>query len=139
MRRVPAWRRYLRFWRPDIEGDIDDELRLHLESRTEELVARGATPGAARAQAHAEFGDLAGVRRELHAIDERVQGRHQRAEQEGQAVGTVYFGIAVPDAEPEAVHTRLPGDRLRVRQFSTISLLNLARLRLLGRPGTGIL
>ena len=59
--------------------------------------------------------------------------------QEGQPVGTVYFGVALPGQEPEAVHTRLPGDRMRIRQFSTISLLNLARLRLLGRPGTGIL
>jgi nicotinamide-nucleotide amidase len=50
-------------------------------------------------------------------------------------VGTVFFGVALPDREPEAVHARLPGDRLRVRQFSTISLLNLLRQRLdaLGR------
>jgi len=60
-------------------------------------------------------------------------------EQEGQPVGTVYFGVAMPDREPEAMHVRLPGDRLRIRQFSTISLLNLARLRLLGRPGRGML
>src|SRR5919112_968198 len=27
MTRTPAWRRYLRFWRPNITGDVDDELR----------------------------------------------------------------------------------------------------------------
>ena len=81
-----------------------------------------------------------GARRVLGAdVGLAVTGVAGPTEQEGQPVGTVYFGIALPDAEPEAVHTRLPGDRLRVRQFSTISLLNLARLRLLGRPGTGIL
>jgi nicotinamide-nucleotide amidase len=68
-----------------------------------------------------------------------VTGVAGPTEQEGQPVGTVYFGVALPGQEPEAVHTRLPGDRVRIRQFSTISLLNLARLRLLGRPGTGIL
>jgi nicotinamide-nucleotide amidase len=68
-----------------------------------------------------------------------VTGVAGPTEQEGQPVGTVYFGVALPGQEPEAVHTRLPGDRTRIRQFSTISLLNLARLRLLGRPGTGIL
>jgi hypothetical protein len=39
----------------------------------------------------------------------------------------------------EAVRGQLPGDRERVRQFSTISLLNLLRLRLLERAGSGLL
>jgi nicotinamide-nucleotide amidase len=55
-------------------------------------------------------------------------------EQDGQPVGTVWFGIAVPGHDTEAVSTRLPGDRERIRQFSTISLLNLLRLRLASLP-----
>lgn len=55
-------------------------------------------------------------------------------EQDGQPVGTVWFGIAVPGRDTEAVSTRLPGDRERIRQFSTISLLNLLRLRLAALP-----
>ncbi|MFM8972758.1 MAG: competence/damage-inducible protein A [Actinomycetota bacterium] len=51
-------------------------------------------------------------------------------EQDGVAVGTVCFGLALPGRAPEAVSTRLPGDRERLRQFSTISLLNLLRQRL---------
>jgi nicotinamide-nucleotide amidase len=51
-------------------------------------------------------------------------------EQEGQPVGTVWFGLALPDGTVEAVSTRLPGDRERIRQFSTISLMNLLRMRL---------
>ena len=51
-------------------------------------------------------------------------------EQDGVAVGTVFFGIALPGLPTEAVSTRLPGDRERLRQFSTISLLNLLRQRL---------
>jgi nicotinamide-nucleotide amidase len=51
-------------------------------------------------------------------------------EQDGVAVGTVFFGIAIPGVPTEAVSTRLPGDRERLRQFSTISLLNLLRQRL---------
>jgi nicotinamide-nucleotide amidase len=51
-------------------------------------------------------------------------------EQDGQPVGTVWFGIAVPGHPTHAVSTILPGDRERIRQFSTISLLNLLRLRL---------
>ncbi len=51
-------------------------------------------------------------------------------EQDGVAVGTVYFGVAIPGLPTEVVSTRLPGDRERLRQFSTISLLNLLRQRL---------
>jgi nicotinamide-nucleotide amidase len=55
-------------------------------------------------------------------------------EQDGQPVGTVWFAIAIPDHETAAVTARLPGDRERIRQFSTISGLNLLRMRLLALP-----
>jgi nicotinamide-nucleotide amidase len=55
-------------------------------------------------------------------------------EQDGQPVGTVWFGIALPGHETAAVTARLPGDRERIRQFSTISGLNLLRMRLLALP-----
>jgi nicotinamide-nucleotide amidase len=54
--------------------------------------------------------------------------------QDGQPPGTVWFGMALPGAPTEAIETRLPGDRFRVRQFATISLLNLLRLRLDALP-----
>jgi nicotinamide-nucleotide amidase len=52
-------------------------------------------------------------------------------EQEGQAPGTVWLGLALGD-DVEAQQVRLPGDPNRVRQYGVISLLNLLRLRLLG-------
>jgi nicotinamide-nucleotide amidase len=52
-------------------------------------------------------------------------------EMEGQPVGTVWYGIAIPGHEPEAVTAKLPFDRERIRQFSTITVLNLLRMRLL--------
>lgn len=51
-------------------------------------------------------------------------------EQDDQPVGTVWFGLAIPGLPTETVSTRLPGDRERIRQFSTISVLNLLRMRL---------
>ncbi|HVW31070.1 MAG TPA: competence/damage-inducible protein A [Acidimicrobiia bacterium] len=81
-----------------------------------------------------------GARRVLGAdVGLAVTGVAGPTEQEGQPVGTVYFGLALPGREPEAVHAQLPGNRRLIRQFSTISLLNFARLRLLGRPGPGVL
>lgn len=52
-------------------------------------------------------------------------------EQEGQPAGTVFFGLAIGDEPVEAMGTRLPGQREMIRQFATISLLNLLRLKLL--------
>ena len=55
-------------------------------------------------------------------------------EMEGQPVGTVFYGIAIPGVPTEVVSNRLPFDRERIRQFSTISVLNLLRMRLLALP-----
>jgi len=72
-----------------------------------------------------------GARRVLDAdVGIAATGVAGPEEQDGQPVGTVWFGIALPGLPVEAVSTRLPGDRERIRQFSTISLLNLLRMRL---------
>lgn len=76
----PAWYRYLRFWRRDVPGDIDAELRFHFEARIEDLIARGLSPDAARAEAVEEFGDVDAVKRGLREIDERVARVRDRAE-----------------------------------------------------------
>ena len=49
--------------------------------------------------------------------------------QEGVPAGTVYLGLCI-DGESESMMIRLPGDRARVRQFSTISVLDWLRRRL---------
>jgi putative ABC transport system permease protein len=82
--RPPAWRRYLRFWRSDADADVDDELRFHLDTRTEDLVSQGSSRERAAAQALTEFGDLATVRDTLRAIDRRViRGRSRREQWSG--------------------------------------------------------
>jgi nicotinamide-nucleotide amidase len=81
-----------------------------------------------------------GARRVLGAdVGISITGVAGPEEQEGQPVGTVWFGVALPGRPAETVHARLPGDRERIRQFSTISLLNLLRLRLLDLDGSAIL
>ena len=72
-----------------------------------------------------------GAQRALGAdVGIAVTGVAGPTEQDGVAVGTVCFALAIPGVPTEAVSTRLPGDRERLRQFSTISLLNLLRQRL---------
>jgi nicotinamide-nucleotide amidase len=76
-----------------------------------------------------------GARRVLGAdVGIAVTGVAGPDEQDGQPVGTVWFALALPDTPVESVSTRLPGDRERIRQFSTISLLNVLRMRLDALP-----
>jgi nicotinamide-nucleotide amidase len=51
-------------------------------------------------------------------------------EQDGVAVGTVFFALAIPGRPTEVVSTRLPGERERLRHFSTNSFLKQLRQRL---------
>ncbi|MEM7274697.1 MAG: competence/damage-inducible protein A [Actinomycetota bacterium] len=81
------------------------------------------TEGAALAMAH-------GVRRLLGAdIGLATTGVAGPDEAEGKPVGTVCLAVAGSLAE-RAVTVRLPGDRERIRQFSTITLLDLLRREL---------
>jgi nicotinamide-nucleotide amidase len=58
-----------------------------------------------------------------------VTGVAGPAETEGQPVGTVWMGLAI-NGSAEATLVHLPGSRDQIRQFATISLLDLLRRRL---------
>jgi nicotinamide-nucleotide amidase len=91
-------------------------------------VPEGPVVSAAAARAMAT-----GAARVLEAdVGLAVTGVAGPTEQDGQPVGTVWLGIALDGGE-DAVSVHLPGDRERVRQFATISLLDLLRRRLLAR------
>ena len=73
-----------------------------------------------------------GVRRVVGSdVGLSVTGVAGPAEQEDQPVGTVWFGLAIPGRETEAVHVKLPGQRDQIRQFACITLMDLLRRRLL--------
>jgi nicotinamide-nucleotide amidase len=61
-----------------------------------------------------------------------VTGVAGPTEQDGQPVGTVWLGLSI-DGTAESTRLQLPGDRERIRQFATISLLDLLRRRLRSR------
>ncbi len=62
-----------------------------------------------------------------------VTGVAGPTEQDGMPVGTVFCAVHV-DGEASVTELHLPGDRERVRWYSTISVLDLLRRRLLSRP-----
>jgi nicotinamide-nucleotide amidase len=75
-----------------------------------------------------------GARKALGAdVGLAVTGVAGPAEQDGQPVGTVFFGLAMGDGPAISAEVHLPGDREMVRQFAAISLMDFLRRRLLAR------
>ncbi|HEX3867528.1 MAG TPA: permease prefix domain 1-containing protein [Gemmatimonadaceae bacterium] len=93
---VPRWRRYPRFWRPDVQRDVDDELRFHLEMRLEELTAEGMGEADARTQALGEFGDVVAVRPGFVTIDHRPHRRRARSERLRDAMSDLSYTVRTP-------------------------------------------
>ena len=77
---APRWRRYLRFIRPNVAADVDDELAFHIAMRVERNVALGMTPEDARREAERRFGDVQLVRHELVRHDEHRRQSENRRE-----------------------------------------------------------
>lgn len=61
-----------------VEGEVEDELTFHLESRVEELMANGMDEDAARRRARAEFGDVIAAKSELAEIGHRRARKERR-------------------------------------------------------------
>jgi hypothetical protein len=60
--------------------DMDDEFAFHLDMRTQELIAKGWSPAAARTEAQRQFGDLDDARTYCRNTDKRRGKRLMRAE-----------------------------------------------------------
>lgn len=72
----PGIRRLLRLvTRRGMERDADEEIRLHLKLRTEQLVREGMSPAAAREEAEWRFGDVEAERRRSRASAARLSRR----------------------------------------------------------------
>jgi putative ABC transport system permease protein len=81
MPRSSGIRRLFRFSSSEarVSKDIDEEITLHLEERTLQLIAQGLEPAAARAIALREFGDVRQARAELEEIGRRRVRNLRRA------------------------------------------------------------
>jgi nicotinamide-nucleotide amidase len=91
----------------------------------------GVPPGPVVSTAAAEAMAL-GARSALGAdVGLGITGVAGPDEQDGQRPGTVFVGIALPDTAVFSQQLFLPGDRDRVRQFSSISALDMLRRSLI--------
>src|SRR5580765_8132232 len=72
----PGIRRLLRLvTRRSMQRDADEEIRLHLELRTKQLIGEGMSPHAARAEAERRFGPVDDERRRARAFAARRERR----------------------------------------------------------------
>lgn len=61
-----------------IQSDAVEELRFHIDARTDDLVSQGTEPTVARAQATREFGDVEGTRDFINQFDRGTEQETRR-------------------------------------------------------------
>ena len=66
--------------RPDARRDVSDEIRFHLDMRTQELIDQGMTRDEALREARHQFGDIAAI--EAECRDERLARARERGRRE---------------------------------------------------------
>ena len=134
----PRWRRYLRFARPNVAADVDEELAFHVSMRIERNLALGMSADDARREALRRFGDLTLVRHNLVAHDERRQQSEGRREYLMDLVQDLRFGLRslrrAPGFALAAILTLAIGIGANVAIFSVVHAIVLSPLPY-ARPG----
>ena len=93
MRPVPLWRRYDRLLGSDPSADVKDELRFHLETKVDDLVAEGWSPEDARKEAERQFGDILAVQHVGERIGEHMDRRRRLTDYWADALRDVRFTL----------------------------------------------
>lgn len=77
----PAWRRYQRFYRDNVEADLDDEFSAHLALLVDAHVAAGLPRAAAESAARAAFTNASAAMEECRRLAVARLARDRRREQ----------------------------------------------------------
>jgi predicted permease len=92
---MPRW-----LWKKPVDNEVAEETEFHLEMRTQEYIARGLDPAAARDAALRRFGDLEHVRAACREIGRRRDTEMRRREILGELRQDVTFAVRQLAANP---------------------------------------
>ena len=93
MNHWPGIRRIFRLDRGEVQRGVDEELQFHFQMKVEELLRRGLSSVAARAEAERCFGDVTGTRDQLTTIDRSRERGEQRRERFGNAAQDLRWAL----------------------------------------------
>jgi putative ABC transport system permease protein len=92
-RAAAMWRRYLHFWGPRTDADVDEELAFHLDMRVDDYLACGMGEAEARGAVAQRLGNLAAIRAQCIDIDNRRNRRMARTQLFDAFVQDIRFGV----------------------------------------------
>ncbi len=87
------WREHLSSSGKPVEREIDEELRYHLDRRTDEFIRSGMPPREAKAEAERVFGNIEYTRRYCHREAVRGARRVDRRDRMTRTIGDVRFAL----------------------------------------------
>ncbi len=94
------WRRYARFFGVNPATDVRDELRFHLDTKVDDLVAQGWPREKARGEAKRLFGDLEGVRAMGEQLSREREMQKRRRDFWGGLKQDLRFGLRILRKQP---------------------------------------
>jgi putative ABC transport system permease protein len=69
-----------KLWKPSVDDEVRSEIEHHIQSRTQDLIARGIAPSEARTLARREFGDVDRIAGRMRALGQARDTEQRRAE-----------------------------------------------------------
>lgn len=132
MSKIPLWRRHDRILGPDPRADRKAELRFHIECKTEDLIAHGWLPEAARTEAERQFGSILVVEQAGERIGEHMERRRRVREYYAEWVQDARYTIRTLRNNPAfatiAILVLALGAGLNAAVFSVVNTLLLRPL-----------
>lgn len=119
-------------WRTtrQIESEVDEEIRFHLEARVAELVAGGMGAEAASERAVSEFGDVAEAEARLRHADTEIERRRRWSELLGEVLHDVRLAVRSLVRSPVPTLSAVAALALGIGATATVfSVVNWVLLR----------